>query len=50
VWKSVAGRLGLPFNRWARRALNEQAELDLALLRERELLDPEAGFAPGLES
>lgn len=35
-WRGVAGRLGLSFNGWARRALGEQAALDLALLRERE--------------
>lgn len=36
AWKAVAAALGLPFNRWARRALNDQLELDRALLAERE--------------
>lgn len=36
TWKGVAVELGLSFNGWARRALNEQADLDRALLLERE--------------
>lgn len=36
AWKAIAERLGVPLNRWARRALNEAAALDAALLRERE--------------
>jgi hypothetical protein len=39
AWCLVARRLGWDFSAWARRALNEQAELDLALLREREFVD-----------
>lgn len=36
TWKLLAAELGLSFNGWARRALNEQADLDRALLLERE--------------
>lgn len=36
VWKGIAADLGLSLNGWARRALNEQADLDRALLLERE--------------
>lgn len=34
-WKGVAASAGLSFNAWARRALNEQADLDQADERER---------------
>lgn len=47
TWKGVAERLGEPFNRWARRALNEQADLDLALLTEREATGGEVDGAAG---
>lgn len=45
LWQALAARLGLPFNRWARRALNDQLELDESLLREREgvLVDERSG-------
>lgn len=33
-WAALAHRLGLTFNGWARRAMQEQAALDRALLRE----------------
>lgn len=35
-WRAVAVSQGMTFNAWARRALNEQAALDRALLAERE--------------
>lgn len=36
AWAALAASLGLSFNGWAVRALRDQAELDRALLRERE--------------
>lgn len=41
TWKLLAAELGLSFNGWARRALNEQADLDRALLLEREATEEE---------
>lgn len=36
LWREGAALRGLSFNAWARRALNEQADLDRALAREEE--------------
>lgn len=44
LWSAVAARLGVTLNAWARRALNDQAELDLALLREAEAAAAEGRF------
>ena len=41
TWKATAERLGESFNQWARRALNEQAALDAALLKERDAVETE---------
>jgi hypothetical protein len=35
-WRSAAERMGMSFNAWARRALNEQSKLEDAIRREEE--------------
>lgn len=39
AWRAMADRLGLSFNAWATRALDEQRDLDEALVKEREARD-----------
>jgi len=35
VWSAAALQAGLPLNRWIRKSLNQRAELEAALVRER---------------
>lgn len=46
VWRGVAAAAGLSLSVWARRALNEQADLDAALRRQ-EVCDGEEADAGG---
>lgn len=48
VWKRIATVQGLTFNRWAVNALNDQALLDQALLRERRSIDDQAALDAAL--